>query len=324
MPVFSYEAHNKEGVTLRGTVEAQNRDELAAKLETMGYIPLRIQPVKQRLKTVYFVAKDAEGKTREGRIEAAGFEQALSDLKANQFREIRISTSKNMDYRFDDTLADRFAKGAAKILFLVILASTFIFLRFFPAFLMAHYLQASNSQVATARVTRTEANRIEYSFEANGTQYTGWARTPKSQAESVESRVTVPVRHSIRYPFINRLGNQAVPADLRPSRVAPIAALIGIVAVVLLWYASAFRYIARIRSARSSGLPAPPGDVRRLLTNSACALLLPLITGCIIGSLMARDPVSFYHPWQFHLAALSVVFAAAAFYLWRKGPIYYD
>jgi hypothetical protein len=322
MGTYTYEARDPEGRIIKGTVEAKSEEAIRNMLHDMDFVPTCIIPVKNRPRAIHYVGTNAEGERRDGTIQAENSEDAhekLRELGINP--RILSSVTKNLDLSSDDTLADKIAKGISKPLLFLIFAATGLFMMTLPDYLLATWLTDSHSRVVEARVIKHKRSQFQLEYESRGRKYLRWVRGTEAARPLPAVGESFPVRHSVRFPGISLPASTPIPKK-RPA--APFAGMALVGMILLLFYASVFHYIARIRGAWALGKPAPPNDFKRLRTNAAAAIMLPLTSACIIGSIMGNDPTSLYSSLWWYFSGLSIALLLAALYLKRKSPVYFD
>lgn len=323
---YSYVAKDHEGKIIKGDVEAENKAKIITMLQEMGYVPVTIRQgeARSRGKVLHYVGKDSEGNVVDGSIEIEDAGDLNRKLQELSLAEVRIGTRKNLDISQDDTAADKFAKVIGGIMVILILFAAGVITTGLPRYIDTKFLSPDASQVIDGQITRVEpeAGLVAYAYEIGGKQYSSTARVPKDQMNSYKAATPVALRVSKDHPSFSRID------ALSPSTNAgfPIGrvGIAMVFAMLILFYASAFHYISRIRKAQAAGKKAPPNDVKRLLTNAVGVLLVPMFAAIMVITNVARDETSFYHPYFVHnLVALGIC-VAAAFWMKFKGPVYYD
>lgn len=322
MGTYSYEARDSEGRIIKGTVEAESEKAIQNMLHDMDFVPASIIQVKSRLRAIHYVGTNAKGESCDGTIQAKNSKDAREILCALGIKPRILSpVTKNLDLSSDDTLADKIAKGISKPLLFFIFAATGIFMMTLPDYLLATWLTDSDSRVVEARVIKHNRSLFQLEYEFRGRKYLRWTRGTEATGGLPAVGEFFPVRHSVRFPGISLPASVPIP---KKTPAAPIAGLALVGLILLLFYASVFHYIVRIRGAWARGKPAPPNDIKRLRTNAAAAIMLPLTSACIIGSIMGNDPTSLYSSLWWYFSGLSIALLLAALYLKRKSPVYYD
>ena len=321
MAQYKYEALDREGKKVKGTVEVESEQKLLGMLQDMEYEPVLVMQVGKPARQFHYVGKDASGKRRDGSIEADDKADAYIRLRDMGIQAEAISGStRNLDHPFDDTWIDKLCKGISKPLLFVLFFLTGFIMSNLSLHITSKQLADSASRVAEGKVVQHSGGLVQYFYEAGGKQYTRWGRF-SGEENSLVKGAPIMVRHSIQHPSISRPENAPAP---RPAPGLNLYLLILVSLVLLLFLASAFHYIGRLIKSWSGGEPAPPNDIKRLLTNAVNSVMFPLIFACVTGSFMGQDKVSFYYPYRGYFIIFAVALLGAALYIRKKSPVYYD
>ena len=252
---FEYEAQNDQGKKIKGIIEAENKAHLVEMLEEMGYTPLRIMATKPpgRQRTYYYVGKDKYGKHVEGSIEASDTEDAYEKLNRMAYKDFRLSTRSNLDVPYDDTKADKAAKGIAAFMIIVIFAATAIVSFVFPVYWEGVNLE-ENSRVTHGKIVERKENSrlVQYSFEAEGRQFKRYGYLDEKSEAEFRDGYTIPIRYSIKHPSISRIATGKIPTSTSGKKIFFISGAVLLLAMLILFYCSAFHYIGRILKARAA------------------------------------------------------------------------
>jgi hypothetical protein len=324
---FEYEAQNDQGKKIKGIIEAENKSHLVEMLEEMGYTPLRIMatkpPVRQR--TYYYVGKDKYGKHVEGSIEASDTEDAYEKLNRMAYKDFRLSTRSNLDVPYDDTKADKAAKGIAALMIMAIFVATAIVTFSFPMYWEGVNLE-ENSRVTHGKIVDREQNSrlVQYSFEADGKQFKRYGYLDEKSEAEYRDGYTIHIRYSIKHPSISRIETGKLPTSASGKKLFFISAAVLLLAMLILFYCSAFHYIGRILKARAANKPIRINEVLRLLFNAISTLLFPMIFFCVFAMFQGKGKTSIYSPYMLYFLAGSIILGIIAIVLNLKKPIYYD
>ncbi len=324
---FEYEAQNNQGKKIKGVIEAESKSRLIEMLEEMGYTPLQITstkpPVKQR--TYYYVGTDKYGKRVEGSIMASDGEDVYEKLNRMAYKNFRLSTQSNLDVPYDDTTADKVAKGIAPFMIMAIFVATAIVTFSFPEYWEGVNLE-ENSRVTQGKIVERKENSrlVQYSFEAEGKQFKRYGYLDKKSEAEYRDGYTIPIRYSIKHPSISRIETGKLPRSASGKNLFFISAAVLLLAMLILFYCSAFHYIGRILKARAANKPIPKNDVLRLLFNAISTLLFPVIFFCVFAMFQGQGKTSIYSPYMLCFLAGSIILGIIAIILNRKKPIYYD
>ena len=326
MPYFKYAAQNPEGKRIKGTIEAESSNKIAEMLQEMGYTPLSISPAEATTKKLYYVGKDRNGKTVEGVIKATGIHEATRQLHDMGLMEFRFSQQKNLDAHYDDTPVDKASKQMAKLFIFILFGAVAVFSMVFPHAIEAYMLGETRSQLTNANILELPENSglLKYSFEARGKTYTKFNRLKTKHIETPKLGDVVQVRYSTHFPSISRLADTVPKMSNNVRNALCISGLIIILMVLGLIWCSSFHYIGRILQARREMKPVPENDVKRLLANTASALLFPVVFATMFTTMMGQGEASFYHPYRYYIIGCSILMLALIIIIKRKGPVYYD
>jgi hypothetical protein len=197
MAYFEYEAQNKQGRKIKGTIVAESKTHLAEMLEEMGYTPTRMAATELPAGklTFYYVGTDKHDRHVEGTIVASDEEDACEKLNRMGYKDFRCSTQSNLDVPYDDTTADKVAKGIAPFMILAIFITTAIVSFSFPEYWEAINLE-ENSRVTYGKVVERKENSglVQYSFEVEGRAIKRYGYLSRGDREKFHDGDTIPIR----------------------------------------------------------------------------------------------------------------------------------
>ena len=183
-----------------------------------------------------------------------------------------------------------------------------------------------NSRVTHGKIVERKENSrlVQYSFEAEGRQFKRYGYLDEKSEAEFRDGYTVPIRYSIKHPSISRIATGKIPTSASGKKIFFISGAVLLLAMLILFYCSAFHYIGRILKARAANKPIPKNDVSRLLFNAISTPLFSMIFFCMFAAFQSQDGTSIYSPYKFYFLGGSVILAIIAIILKLKRPIYYD
>lgn len=327
MPHFEYEAQNNEGKKIKGIIEAESKSHLVEMLEEMGYTPVRITPTKPPVKqcTYYYVGTDKHGKHVEGSVTASDGEDVFEKLNQMGYKDIRCSTQSNLDVPYDDTTADKVAKGIASFMIIAIFIATAIVSFSLPQYWEGVNLEENSRVIQGNVVERKEDSRlVRYAFAVEGKEFRRYGYLRQADKEKYHEGDTIPIRYSQKHPSISRIETGKLPTSATSKKLFFISAGVLLLAMLILFYCSAFHYIGRVLRARAANEPIAKNDILRLLFNAVSTILFPMIFFCMFAVFQGNGKTSIYSPYMLYFLAGSVTLGIIAIILNRKKPIYYD